>query len=387
MLSSSTVIEDGDWDSVRQATAALSRDLERLMLSFGEGGGDFGGATPKSAQDQRVAQDGNYGFNAVTMDMLLDLEARLRAIIAAIPPPPPPPTSLAVGGDLSGTTASASVIKLRGTSISSTAPSVDEQFLVYNLPLTKWEPVTVIANNGGLLSKDGAGLIEVDGGTALSVVGNATNTAGSINAIAAASADTVLGRRGTSLTWAKVARAEQADGSACSVVGRAANSAGVVADIAAASDNLILGRRSSVLTWAKVARAEQADGSACSVVGRAANSAGVLADITASADGQVLQRLSGTVQFAAFSGLPTAPSGAGWALTHNGTSASWSQTPTLGNTSAAGSLTISNTTSASAIVLATTLINAAGKVMSVREIDVCDGGVAKKMLVLASAPY
>jgi hypothetical protein len=32
-------------------------------------------------------------------------------------------------------------------------------------------------------------------------------------------------------------------------------------------------------------------------------------------------------------------------------------------------------------------LNATGRALSVREIDVCDGGTAKKMLVLASAPY
>jgi hypothetical protein len=89
MLSSSTVIEDNDWDSVRQANAALARDLERIMLSIGQGGGDFGGAVPKSANDQRVSQDGNYGFNAVTTDMLDELEVRfneaLDNIIDSIP--------------------------------------------------------------------------------------------------------------------------------------------------------------------------------------------------------------------------------------------------------------------------------------------------------------
>jgi hypothetical protein len=59
----------------------------------------------------------------------------------------------------------------------------------------------------------------------------------------------------------------------------------------------------------------------------------------------------------------------------------------LGTTSNAGSITIANATSATAIVISPTLVGAAGKVLSVREIDVCDAGVAKKMLVLASAPY
>jgi hypothetical protein len=195
----------------------------------------------------------------------------------------------------------------------------------------------------------------------LSVVGNSTNTAGSINAIAAAAADTLLGRRGTTLTWAKVAKAEMADAVATSVIGRSANSTGVTADIAASADGQILVRASAALSW-----------------------------LTApTVDGQVLTRTgAGTLAWQApASGLPAAPSGAGWVLSHNGTSASWDQTVDLGNTSAAGSLTIANSTSTSAIVLATTLINAAGKIMSVREIDVCDAGVAKKMLVLASAPY
>ena len=62
-------------------------------------------------------------------------------------------------------------------------------------------------------------------------------------------------------------------------------------------------------------------------------------------------------------------------------------TVTLGNTSVAGSITIGNSTSATAIVISPTLVTTTGKALSIREIDVCDAGVAKKMLVLASAPY
>jgi hypothetical protein len=103
------------------------------------------------------------------------------------------------------------------------------------------------------------------------------------------------------------------------------------------------------------------DGAAVSVLGRSANSTGVQADITGAAN-QVL----------ACNSTP--------ALT-------WSRTITLGDTSNAGSLTIGNSTSSSAIVISPTLVTTAGKVMSVREIDICDAGVAKKMLVLGSAPY
>lgn len=86
MLSGNINIEDDDWDSVRQGYAALTRDLERLYLSFGKGGNDLGGGSPKSANNQTVAQDGNYGFQAVTTDML-------DAVIAELPSP----QSLSVG--------------------------------------------------------------------------------------------------------------------------------------------------------------------------------------------------------------------------------------------------------------------------------------------------
>jgi hypothetical protein len=39
------------------------------------------------------------------------------------------------------------------------------------------------------------------------------------------------------------------------------------------------------------------------------------------------------------------------------------------------------------LVIDGTLLNTAGKAMAIREIDVCVDGVAKKMLVLSSAPY
>lgn len=101
MLSGNINIEDDDWDSVRQGYAALTRDLERIYLSYGLGGNDFGGGTPKSANDQTVMQDGNYGYQAVTTDMLDDLEARFNeALDAAIPSIPAVtyPISIANGG-------------------------------------------------------------------------------------------------------------------------------------------------------------------------------------------------------------------------------------------------------------------------------------------------
>lgn len=67
------------------------------------------------------------------------------------------------------------------------------------------------------------------------------------------SADTLLGRRGTALTWAKVARAEMVDGTACTVIGRSANSTGALADIAASADSQILARISGALAFTNAA--------------------------------------------------------------------------------------------------------------------------------------
>lgn len=189
-----------------------------------------------------------------------------------------------------------------------------------------------------------------------------TTQQAAIDALAGAvTIDLALVGNGTHVALGRVTRNTLSDGSACSVIGRSASSSGVVADISAGSNDLVFGRRSNALTWAKVAKAEMADASATSVIGRSANSTGVTADISGAAN-QVLA-------------CNSAP-----ALV-------FSRTITLGDTSNAGSLTIGNTTSASAIVISPTLVTTAGKILSIREIDVCDAGVAKKMLVLASAPY
>jgi hypothetical protein len=126
------------------------------------------------------------------------------------------------------------------------------------------------------------------------------------------------------------------------------------------------------------------NGTACSVIGRAANTPGVTADIAASANGQILTRASNAMSFSATPTLGVSGTTNG-SLTLAGATAATSMT--LACSGANATIAIGNATSASAIVISPTLVTALGRVMSVREIDVCDAGTAKKMLVLASAPY
>lgn len=389
MLCSNTDIQDNDWDSVRQANAALIRDVERLALAFGGGGNDLGGAVPKSANDQTVSQDGNYGFPSVTTDMLDDLERRINAAIDNVVVDPN------VGGDLSGVCSNATVTKIRGVNISPTQPSADEQVMMYNKPSLQWEPISLITGSGGLLTNDGAGLVEIAGGTALSVVGNATNTTGSINAIAAGSSDTLLGRRGASLTWAKIStneindaaitKAKMENGAAVSVIGRSVNSSGVTADIPASSNDTVLGRRSNTLTWAKVSANEMADIAGFSVIGRSNNTTGTPHAISSTyTDGVALCCVGGSLNFTNDVRIGKSVDLDGYLTIQGKTTSTVMQLTSSGSNA---TITIGNSTSSSAITISPSLINTTGKVMSIREIDVCDAGVAKKMLVLASAPY
>jgi len=260
------------------------RDIEQIWLALS--GAGAGAAGDGQTQDQSVGVDQETGDSGGVPDLsglaTIDYVNQVaQNVLDSIPPS-------TLGGDLSGVTASATVIGIRGVAVSSTAPSADEQAMLYNLPLSKWEPVTLIAANGGLLSKDGTGLVEVAGGTALSVVGNATNTAGSINAIAAASANTLLGRRGTTLTWDKVAKAEMIDAIGVSVIGRSANSTGVTADIAAGADGRMFQRKAGTLQF--TADAVLGDGALT-----ASSTAGSFGVVT-SADGDYVKTSSAGIE-------------------------------------------------------------------------------------------
>jgi hypothetical protein len=71
-------------------------------------------------------------------------------------------------------------------------------------------------------------------------------------------------------------------------------------------------------------------------------------------------------------------------------SAGWDRTVDLGRNAVgkAGVLTLlSPNASGDAVVINAALVTSSAKVLTIREIDVCDAGTAKKMLVLASATY
>lgn len=185
--------------------------------------------------------------------------------------------------------------------------------------------------------------------------------------------------------------------------------------LVAAQDFQVLHRVGATLRFDLLPRASLAPGEPCSVVGRAVATPGPLIDIPAGADDQVLLRLRGVLRW-----LGTVPRlrfggevgalvqfvAASGAVTHeyDGTgNASWRQLP-AGRTrfmlnatdfwevSAAGTvLTIAATVAGALrhrVVLDAALrLGGAARTIALREIDICDNGVARKMAVLASEPY
>jgi hypothetical protein len=189
-------------------------------------------------------------------------------------------------------------------------------------------------------------------------------------------------------------------------------------DLQATVANRVLGRAAGNLLWTTVTRSMLSDGVAFSVIGRAGATDGPVADLVATPNSALRRNALGEFGFAKITVLEidSQQSDSGYVLTSGfGGQPAWSRNQTLGSgagtaTSIQGSLVvvISNNGDYARISSAgielfrrsvstvTPLLkldlNAYGtwttaKAMGIREIDVCDNGVAKKMLVLASAAY
>ena len=196
------------------------------------------------------------------------------------------------------------------------------------------------------------------------------------------------------------------------------NQAIAARDARVLANNQLLGRVANSLHWTQVTRPMLADGFGCSVLARASEIDGPLADLTADPNTALRRGGSGDLAFGKL-GLPHLDSGQsddGWVMT-TGFSGEWQWNRTLNLGKGAGTATsvqgalvvvISNTgdfvrissagieifrrSVSTGVPMVKLDLNAVSgwtmqKALSLREIDVCDNGVAKKMLVLASAPY
>ncbi len=160
-------------------------------------------------------------------------------------------------------------------------------------------------------------------GSALSVLGVATNGVADVASIAAASDHQVLRRSGTSLAFGAIdlsqaaavtgdlAFSNLAQGSALSVLGVTGNATADHASIAAASDHQVLRRSGTALAFGAINLASSnavtgdlpfsnlAQGSALSVLGVTGNATADVASIAAASDHQVLRRSGTAVAFGA----------------------------------------------------------------------------------------
>jgi hypothetical protein len=189
-------------------------------------------------------------------------------------------------------------------------------------------------------------------------------------------------------------------------------------DLQATVANRVLGRAAGNLQWTMVTRNMMSDGLAFSVIARAGATDGPVADLVATPNSVLRRNALGEFGFAKITVLEidSQLSDSGYVLTSGfGGQPTWSRNQTLGSgagtaSSIQGSLVvvISNNgdyakissagielfrRSVSAITpLVKIDLNSYGawttaKAMGIREIDVCENGVPKKMLVLASAAY
>ncbi|HAT10332.1 MAG TPA: hypothetical protein DCS97_07010 [Planctomycetes bacterium] len=176
---------------------------------------------------------------------------------------PPDSHTHSLAGDVSGTTAASVVDKLKGKSLGAAVGAVSggsepDLFMWWDKTNQVWtafdwfmgSPVTGWMSVYNSSAGDGnAKITNIMAGTKRSIFCRAEATDGLPAALEATVDNTVLARRGTTLTWAKVARAELADATAAGVIGRATNSTGAVADIASAANQVLASDSSNALAF------------------------------------------------------------------------------------------------------------------------------------------
>jgi collagen type VII alpha len=178
-----------------------------------------------------------------------------------------------LSGDVTGPEGSNTVVKIRGVSLASSVGTVgatqDGYSLVYVNSHAAWEPVLISTGGGNSLGGDVTG--PQGANTVVNINGSPVSTIGSAN--------TVLGTtNGTSITYFQVANAQ-------------VSSSAAIAYSKLALSNSILD--ADINTSAAIAVSKLANSTATSVLGRSANSTGAHADIAGS-NNQVL-RVSGSV--------------------------------------------------------------------------------------------
>ncbi|MBA3846792.1 MAG: hypothetical protein H0X45_09125, partial [Planctomycetes bacterium] len=201
-----------------------------------------------------------------------------------------------------------------------------------------------------------------------SVLANPTAVAALGVSVAAADDHRLLMRLGGAIQFARATRASLEPGQACSVLGNVSAFSGDVVDIAAQVDDVVLMRANATLQWAETITRMRFGGASNGLV-RFINSGGV-----ASHEYEAVN----TVQ--------------AWKQLANGrTRFYWNPTDFWEIRASGATIEIGGYiggTQRHRIVLDASLpLGGSNRTLSLREIDVCEGGVAKKMTILASAAY
>ncbi len=189
-------------------------------------------------------------------------------------------------------------------------------------------------------------------------------------------------------------------------------------DLPATIDHRVLIRVAGSLSWGQVTGLAMTDGAAYSVMGRSTGTAGPVADIAAAVNTTLRRAATGDLGFGkiTLAHIDSGQTDGGWVMTTDGVGApQWNRTLTLGKGAgtpvsvqgaivvvisnngdyakiSSGGIELFRRSVSTVTPLVKLDLNAYGawtvaKAMGIREVDVCENGIPKKMLVLASATF